>query len=104
MFLILQDLLLFLFSCADSKIEFFLPHSDPRHLTLIILWLTYSLYFSLFVLAIFIDPLEVMEASEHGACSIPGCKEIGHFKTVRHLGPHRYVELPLLLEVPYVVK
>lgn len=34
-----------------------------------------------------------MEASEHGGCSTPGCKGIGHFKRVRHLGPHRYVVL-----------
>ncbi|XP_063581051.1 lethal(3)malignant brain tumor-like protein 3 isoform X4 [Pongo abelii] len=36
-----------------------------------------------------LSPLELMEASEHGGCSTPGCKGIGHFKRARHLGPHR---------------
>ncbi|KAB1275711.1 Lethalmalignant brain tumor-like protein 3 [Camelus dromedarius] len=42
-----------------------------------------------------LSPLELMEASEHGGCSTPGCKGIGHFKRARHLGPHRYMVLPL---------
>nr|XP_044610485.1 lethal(3)malignant brain tumor-like protein 3 isoform X3 [Equus asinus] len=36
-----------------------------------------------------LSQLELMEASEHGGCSTPGCKGIGHFKRARHLGPHR---------------
>ncbi|KAF3831918.1 hypothetical protein GH733_000730 [Mirounga leonina] len=39
-------------------------------------------------------PLELMEASEHGGCSTPGCKGIGHFKRVRHLGPHSAANCP----------
>ncbi|XP_004422370.1 PREDICTED: lethal(3)malignant brain tumor-like protein 3 isoform X2 [Ceratotherium simum simum] len=41
-----------------------------------------------------LGPLELMEASEHGGCSIPGCKGIGHFKRARHLGPHSAANCP----------
>ncbi|XP_006736718.1 lethal(3)malignant brain tumor-like protein 3 isoform X4 [Leptonychotes weddellii] len=41
-----------------------------------------------------LSPLELMEASEHGGCSTPGCKGIGHFKRVRHLGPHSAANCP----------
>ncbi|XP_022359603.1 lethal(3)malignant brain tumor-like protein 3 isoform X2 [Enhydra lutris kenyoni] len=41
-----------------------------------------------------LNPLELMEASEHGGCSTPGCKGIGHFKRVRHLGPHSAANCP----------
>lgn len=78
---------------VDSKIGFlgslFLPYSDPRHLTLNRFLLNILPLLSF--LCSFIGPLELMEASEHGGCSTPGCKGIGHFKRARHLGPHRYV-------------
>lgn len=70
-----------------EKLDFF-PYSDPRHLTLIAL--NFCFFFGFLI-----GPLELMEASEHGGCSTPGCKGIGHFKRARHLGPHRYVVLPL---------
>ncbi|XP_046305217.1 lethal(3)malignant brain tumor-like protein 3 isoform X2 [Marmota monax] len=41
-----------------------------------------------------LSPLELMEASEHGGCSTPGCKGIGHFKRARHLGPHSAANCP----------
>ncbi|TEA36176.1 lethal(3)malignant brain tumor-like protein 3 isoform X2 [Neophocaena asiaeorientalis asiaeorientalis] len=41
-----------------------------------------------------LSPLELMEASEHGGCSTPGCKGIGHFKRARHLGPHSAATCP----------
>ncbi|XP_046957723.1 lethal(3)malignant brain tumor-like protein 3 isoform X4 [Lynx rufus] len=41
-----------------------------------------------------LSSLELMEASEHGGCSTPGCKGIGHFKRVRHLGPHSAANCP----------
>ncbi|XP_012592042.1 lethal(3)malignant brain tumor-like protein 3 isoform X5 [Microcebus murinus] len=41
-----------------------------------------------------LSPLELMEASEHGGCSTPGCKGIGHFKKARHLGPHSAANCP----------
>ncbi|XP_007450591.1 PREDICTED: lethal(3)malignant brain tumor-like protein 3 isoform X4 [Lipotes vexillifer] len=41
-----------------------------------------------------LSPLELMEASEHGGCSTPGCKGIGHFKKARHLGPHSAATCP----------
>ncbi|XP_006926225.1 lethal(3)malignant brain tumor-like protein 3 isoform X4 [Pteropus alecto] len=41
-----------------------------------------------------LSPLELMEASEHGGCSTPGCKGIGHFKRGRHLGPHSAANCP----------
>ncbi|XP_058939256.1 lethal(3)malignant brain tumor-like protein 3 isoform X2 [Kogia breviceps] len=41
-----------------------------------------------------LNPLELMEASEHGGCSTPGCKGIGHFKRARHLGPHSAATCP----------
>ena len=56
---------------------------------------SYSLNFLLFSFGFLIGPLELMEASEHGGCTTPGCKGIGHFKRARHLGPHRYLVLPL---------
>ncbi|OWK01855.1 L3MBTL3 [Cervus elaphus hippelaphus] len=39
-------------------------------------------------------PLELMEASEHGGCTTPGCRGIGHFKRARHLGPHSAANCP----------
>ncbi|XP_057595811.1 lethal(3)malignant brain tumor-like protein 3 isoform X2 [Hippopotamus amphibius kiboko] len=41
-----------------------------------------------------LSPIELMEASEHGGCSTPGCKGIGHFKRARHLGPHSAANCP----------
>ncbi|XP_045355513.1 lethal(3)malignant brain tumor-like protein 3 isoform X4 [Leopardus geoffroyi] len=41
-----------------------------------------------------LSSLELMEASEHGGCSTPGCKGIGHFKRVRQLGPHSAANCP----------
>uniref|UniRef100_A0A3Q2LM07 L3MBTL histone methyl-lysine binding protein 3 n=1 Tax=Equus caballus TaxID=9796 RepID=A0A3Q2LM07_HORSE len=41
-----------------------------------------------------LSQLELMEASEHGGCSTPGCKGIGHFKRARHLGPHSAANCP----------
>ncbi|XP_007190903.2 lethal(3)malignant brain tumor-like protein 3 isoform X4 [Balaenoptera acutorostrata] len=41
-----------------------------------------------------LSPLELMEALEHGGCSTPGCKGIGHFKRARHLGPHSAATCP----------
>ncbi|XP_077632219.1 lethal(3)malignant brain tumor-like protein 3 isoform X2 [Crocuta crocuta] len=41
-----------------------------------------------------LSSVELMEASEHGGCSTPGCKGIGHFKRVRHLGPHSAANCP----------
>ncbi|XP_058163408.1 lethal(3)malignant brain tumor-like protein 3 isoform X2 [Dasypus novemcinctus] len=41
-----------------------------------------------------LNPLELMDASEHGGCSTPGCKGIGHFKKARHLGPHSATNCP----------
>ncbi|XP_071075743.1 lethal(3)malignant brain tumor-like protein 3 isoform X3 [Desmodus rotundus] len=41
-----------------------------------------------------LSPLELMEASEHGGCSTPGCKGIGHFKRARHLGPQSAANCP----------
>ncbi|XP_054553800.1 lethal(3)malignant brain tumor-like protein 3 isoform X2 [Talpa occidentalis] len=41
-----------------------------------------------------LNPLELMEASEHGGCSTPGCKGVGHFKRARHLGPHSAANCP----------
>lgn len=41
-----------------------------------------------------LSPLELMEASEHGGCTTPGCKGIGHFKRARHLGPHSAANCP----------
>eukprot|EP00069_Balaena_mysticetus_P022273 bmy_14147T0 len=41
-----------------------------------------------------LSPVELMEASEHGGCSTPGCKGIGHFKRARHLGPHSAATCP----------
>ncbi|XP_066104185.1 lethal(3)malignant brain tumor-like protein 3 isoform X2 [Saccopteryx bilineata] len=41
-----------------------------------------------------LSPLELMEVSEHGGCSTPGCKGIGHFKRARHLGPHSAANCP----------
>ncbi|XP_037700149.1 lethal(3)malignant brain tumor-like protein 3 isoform X2 [Choloepus didactylus] len=41
-----------------------------------------------------LNPLELMEASEHGGCSTPGCKGIGHFKKARHVGPPSAANCP----------
>ncbi|KAM6186756.1 lethal(3)malignant brain tumor-like protein 3 isoform 2-T2 [Rhynchocyon petersi] len=41
-----------------------------------------------------LSPLELMETSEHGGCSTPGCKGVGHFKRARHLGPHSAATCP----------
>ncbi|KAJ1058654.1 hypothetical protein K5549_008774 [Capra hircus] len=41
-----------------------------------------------------LSPLELMEASENGGCTTPGCKGIGHFKRARHLGPHSAANCP----------
>lgn len=41
-----------------------------------------------------LSPVELMEASEQGGCSTPGCKGIGHFKRVRHLGPQSAANCP----------
>lgn len=56
-------------------------------------WLTSC---SFFLFCFVIGPLELMEASEQGGCSTPGCKGIGHFKRARHLGPQRYGVLWLM--------
>ncbi|XP_023614908.1 lethal(3)malignant brain tumor-like protein 3 isoform X2 [Myotis lucifugus] len=41
-----------------------------------------------------LSPLELMEASEQGGCSTPGCKGIGHFKRAKHLGPQSAASCP----------
>ncbi|XP_036270207.1 lethal(3)malignant brain tumor-like protein 3 isoform X4 [Pipistrellus kuhlii] len=41
-----------------------------------------------------LNPLELMEVSEQGGCSTPGCKGIGHFKRARHLGPQSAANCP----------
>ncbi|XP_006885056.1 PREDICTED: lethal(3)malignant brain tumor-like protein 3 isoform X2 [Elephantulus edwardii] len=41
-----------------------------------------------------LNPLELMETSEHSGCSTPGCKGIGHFKRARHLGTHSAATCP----------
>ncbi|XP_077018999.1 lethal(3)malignant brain tumor-like protein 3 isoform X2 [Tamandua tetradactyla] len=41
-----------------------------------------------------LSPLEVMEASEHGGCSTPGCKGLGHFKKARQPDPHSAANCP----------
>ncbi|XP_015413318.1 PREDICTED: lethal(3)malignant brain tumor-like protein 3 isoform X1 [Myotis davidii] len=41
-----------------------------------------------------LSPVELMEASEQGGCSTPGCKGIGHFKRAKHLGPQSAASCP----------
>ncbi|XP_059556286.1 lethal(3)malignant brain tumor-like protein 3 isoform X3 [Myotis daubentonii] len=41
-----------------------------------------------------LSPSELMEASEQGGCSTPGCKGIGHFKRAKHLGPQSAASCP----------